>query len=883
MNEEMGTNTGIIAWPEGADRSAKRLILEQIRRLPASAEQAQILRRALSIEDDSDLTSDLMCAVMRHAGKEMGDDGNHTYGFNDCESIYKDALLSASSAKVRIALHDGLARFHPTSSTDGLTHHDDLLRKMLDTSRDMEEQRALVFILQFRAGYGNERLIQIFNAWIDDEKRRLSAVDIDFWTRALESVKEKWPNDHHTMTAAAARLLRVLSRDQETDVRIRALRFIANHMQEHSFSYNRDMRSAVLEALNDKESQVRLAALRVLEKTEEKGQKEAERILQSDEDTDVLATAWDVFTNNETSSSTALFHLARNPNLDAACQIVMRRALSSKDPSMFRVAWPALPAPFRSVLESRWRNDGEWMERRFHHPMWWDFYHEIFHRHRPNDITTAAAISWVTRPLHEVLGVYDFESITGLRRDDPVEMRTENLLRFGFLADAETHEGVSIHKALMELHQSRFDLNELADLETRFDQERDNVAEIRKELNSLAYHLGDDVLSKIRRWTAEHESPSFEKIKEMFGTAGKRLAILMKEYDHRQKLLSSQESGFGYWRLYHASSYFSEILPKIGCRFDGLVAPDGVLGEYSLIDRSVTLFTPMIDLAAGDISRTHNLPVQDTSSLVRTIVELHELAHAHIHLGRDVSNGIWQEPDKASAAFHESLAQSYTRRIISKMDVPGLNDVLNVMESWLPPEYQFADQLDGVDAEQLRAWFVFRRREPPSRKLDDVMLEVIRALPGYARIIQATLPHDVAVETFHCIIAALHDANHKYSYENPIYYDRLLTTLSKQPNAKKVIGVFVTGGWPSLEEQRWLLHEAQISGPAVGRRPLRFIRKNDLLMAISRSKSAAELGLGPAIRECEDFINIKDNRATDKTTAHEARLSDQDGRMEASI
>lgn len=44
-------------------------------------------------------------------------------------------------------------------------------------------------------------------------------------------------------------------------------------------------------------------------------------------------------------------------------------------------------------------------------------------------------------PLPEVLDAYDFESLTGLRRTDRVDIRGVPMIRFDFLADARTPNG----------------------------------------------------------------------------------------------------------------------------------------------------------------------------------------------------------------------------------------------------------------------------------------------------------------------------------------------------------------------------------------------------------------------------------------------------------
>ncbi len=851
------TSEGIIPWPLDGDYSEKIDALARIRKLDPSPSQAKVIKRALFSETSGDLASGLMCAVMHHDGTETVDEDGTHYTSANIEALYKDALSKAAQAENRIALHAGFAQFRPVSSDDGFIQRNDanLLLAKLNSTDDIEEQRALISLLRSRAGWDAEQLLDIYTRWFDDEQRVIAKSDLDFWADAVSQiVKKKKHRADRVRAEATTQLRRVLPRLREAPLRARAIRFITDNLDPCEF------RKPIFDALRCDDADVRRQAVSAAAKIGAQGRHEVEQILVSDSDTGVLSTSWDLLCQDAEEQTPVIMRIARNPNVDVVCEILLRRTLSSKDPSILRSAWPALPAPLRSALERRWRSDGEWMKRRFHHPMWRKFLHELFHRNRPDDVASVAAMSWITHPLHEVLGVYDFETISGLRRDDPVEIRTENIMRFGFLADAESHEGIALRELVREW---QLDLDDLAELEERFDQDRDNLAESARKLNELAAQVGHDVLVEVRRWATDRERPRFDRLEKQFGPTGKRLALLLKEHERRMQQLTGEGDGSPYWRLREASKKLAKNLPQFGCQFTGMIAPDGVLGEYNPEDHSVTLFSPMIDLASADAARTIDLPMDEISPLARTVVELHELAHAHLHLGRDASQGIWQQPQAASAAFHEALAQSFTHRIVSAMDVPHLQDVLAVMEGWLPPEYRFVEFLDTVDAEQLRSWFVSRRQSEPNRTLEDDVEDVMRAVPGYLRILESTTPHKAPLSFVSDLLPAL-QAFAADKQDRPKLLHDLLSVVSQGPNAQPILGAFLAGGWPSKDELRWLLHEARVAGPSVGRRPLRFMRESDRNTAINKSKSAAELGIGMALEACKKVLS-RDSKPVNRT------------------
>jgi hypothetical protein len=168
------------------------------------------------------------------------------------------------------------------------------------------------------------------------------------------------------------------------------------------------------------------------------------------------------------------------------------------------------------------------------------------------------------------------------------------------------------------------------------------------------------------------------------------------------------------------------------------------------------------------------------------------------------------------------------------------------MEEWLPAEYQVADHLERVGAEELRSYVVQRRSRSPARTQAAVVAGVLRGLPGYALMLRDHV-HAAASEA---VIAALGEADRALDgpQGSAAALDALLIRLEGLPQAPAVLCAYLSGGWPNAEERRWLLFEALVTGESVGKKPLRWIRREDYMRAVAGSRSAEEIGLRPALR-----------------------------------
>jgi hypothetical protein len=452
------------------------------------------------------------------------------------------------------------------------------------------------------------------------------------------------------------------------------------------------------------------------------------------------------------------------------------------------------------------------------------------------------AMSYVTRPLPEVIGAYDFESVTGLRRRAPVRIRTSPLLRFGYLVTASTRSGEPLTRAL----EWRRGLEGLVALEQQFDDARDELASVRSEFDALAAELGPQVADAVLR----QEGP--EGVSGLRGRMAEA-ASRYKELEWRYRALVGQVEiegdGSRFYELRAATHQMLPRLLEVGCNFGGLAAPDGVFGEYSPTDRYITLFEPMIDLAAAEVQRQLGSTAQNVPALLRTIIEIHEFAHAHIHLGEDASGRAWQSPGAATRAYHEALAQHYTRRVVRATNEPGLATVLGVLEEWLPVEYRLADFLDRIEPEEIRAYLVRRREAAPRRTLAEVLDTIAAGLPGYLLLLQPLLPapswnrlRDATMERIDRLEATLLDP-----VRMPDAVELFIAQVGELPQAAGALGAFVQGGWPDAEELRWLIFQAMVAGDAVGEKPLRFFRPEVVAAAVVRSQSTLD-ALRPTLR-----------------------------------
>lgn len=130
---------------------------------------------------------------------------------------------------------------------------------------------------------------------------------------------------------------------------------------------------------------------------------------------------------------------------------------------------------------------------------------------------------------------------------------------------------------------------------------------------------------------------------------------------------------------------------------------DNLLGAYDPAKRRVILYHRMLSLAA------HDLGVH--CDALSTIVYMHETVHAFAHLGRDLSNRIWNGclvpeafcPEYRIARAMEGIAQFYTYKLLERLDDKRLLDTFLKLEQHSDPVYREWRKTEQYSLEAMRA------------------------------------------------------------------------------------------------------------------------------------------------------------------------------------
>jgi hypothetical protein len=192
----------------------------------------------------------------------------------------------------------------------------------------------------------------------------------------------------------------------------------------------------------------------------------------------------------------------------------------------------------------------------------------------------------------------------------------------------------------------------------------------------------------------------------------------------------------------------AQVIPKLveeGVRF-ARWEPEGILGEFQPLDRTATIYTAMVRLAAGSPSLRRLGSGDQLEQALRRLAEIHEAAHGHLILAEGCDRSNWQGYDRAPYRLHEALATAYTRRYVQRFgDDPMLLRVLDALEAQLPAEYRGAGRLANVSGESLRRFFLAAAVSPPEPSLLALTGRIFVALQSAAGPLALRLgPEDFA-------------------------------------------------------------------------------------------------------------------------------------------
>jgi len=148
---------------------------------------------------------------------------------------------------------------------------------------------------------------------------------------------------------------------------------------------------------------------------------------------------------------------------------------------------------------------------------------------------------------------------------------------------------------------------------------------------------------------------------------------------------------------------------ELGVRFPSMPV-EPLLGEYYYARRGIVLYPLMIELAARQVAAFAGLEGDACNTALTTLVEMHESAHAVLHLGRDPDGNYWRSLTTVHPDLHECLAQFLVARLVEELQDPILCGTFVALHGHLPTPYRAWEALVDCDAEDVRRFVVDIRR-----------------------------------------------------------------------------------------------------------------------------------------------------------------------------
>ena|GEM_PF-3465081 len=436
--------------------------------------------------------------------------------------------------------------------------------------------------------------------------------------------------------------------------------------------------------------------------------------------------------------------LAENPDIpriavtlpgynDMASQVVgltLRRYWWRLSPHARRVIGP----PLSSSLE--WHE----LYRRFRWLEWHELeWHELFHRLERSGsrwIAMELAVAlyrWLGSPWWRY-ALNDFESLMSLRVEESALYEELNVLRFRFLDEFATdREGESIRdRARRWLGEFRQNWEELLRTEEEFDRVRDEISGLRRQREEIIREAERRAEGEWR-WEPWEEPPRLPQ----------DLRARWEEIAGRLRFLEGDEEPGQLQRLRETLGGATErLLPQFreaGVRFR-LIEVEGVLGEYNFYERKITVYPPMIELAARDLERALPHSIDEVSDALRDVVEMHETAHATAHLGMDSTGSLWKSPGQGSSELHELLAQLYTFHLIRRLEDSRLEQVFLELNKKQPERYRYWRVLQDIPLETVRGFLLGKRSGEFRGDILELAEETARVLGSAIPLLRTVLP-----------------------------------------------------------------------------------------------------------------------------------------------
>jgi hypothetical protein len=521
-------------------------------------------------------------------------------------------------------------------------------------------------------------------------------------------------------------------------------------------------------------------------------------------------------------------------------------------PAVLRHIWWHLSASERQALEGyfydRWFHD--WL---FHlrFEMLYERFRDLIRRARSEEEALARLRQAIGFPcLRAFFNLTSMEDLTALRMDDLVGYEEVNVLRFAALMElATTRDGASLEQVINEVSQSGEAARLLLEREAECDRLREEIALLRRRLRELLEEEAR-LLGEVER---EERGRSLEDVEAEIRQTGEEIEALNRRLDGEGEVPLAT--------LRRATERLLPVLRERGVTFRRLVI-EGVLGEYDFVERKVTLYPPMIELAAQDLLPTAPSfsSVEELTAVLSTVVDIHETAHANLHLGKDSDGRQWVDPRQGSVALHEGLAQFYTLALIKQVGDKKLEEAFKALSAKQPEEYTLWSVLEPCSLESVRQFVLAQRSGQRLTTIFEVAAEASQAVAANREWLRKRTGEgawQAFIARLERIVPELEAAKSPLQFASAC--NELLEACDSLPAVRQLLDAILWNRFPS-EQDRCLLQMAAIcqkppDPDAYSRTTLRAISMKAAMMEVVLSPE--EVGIRQDIRKAIETVKMR--------------------------
>jgi len=386
-----------------------------------------------------------------------------------------------------------------------------------------------------------------------------------------------------------------------------------------------------------------------------------------------------------------------------------------------------------------------------------------------------------------------FVSVLGFSLDSSIVFEYTDELRFEYLLEHARMPG----ELRLDAFIAEFDIQpeRMVAMQKSADGLRDEMAQLQYRYESLVREL----------------EPQIDSIETRFSPQLEKMASQISEIQDR---LEDE-----YFLLVEVSQRLIPQLSEVGITWER-IETEGILGEFQPLNRTATIYSGMIRLAASSPQFSELMPTEELVDSLHQIAEIHEAAHGYLILGRNCNSEKWDDYGAASYRLHEAIAMAYTSRVLARIDCPSsVRDLFENIDQMLPVEYRVAIRLNDVSAENLRQFASkVRTKNTPTirRRWNQVCHDLKRhdallAVTAGDRHLYHTLQDLVQVS-----LDAVKEADNVTAECNACedFFRSVGECLS---SGLPVLGLLGAGPWPDADELACLAVADLCFGPSIGR------------------------------------------------------------------